>query len=184
MNSKNFFDLYKKELDKDGKFTQDEVNALDEVLNIYEQNKDSFLLQQWAYIFATIFHESNGTMKPIKEAYYMGEEWRKAHLSYYPYYGRDFVHTTHKVNYAKFSTLVGVDLVKYPERISEPKIATKILLHGFTNGTWTGKKISDYINEKKCLYVAARKCINWTDKAELIAAYARKFETILKQSQQ
>ena len=182
MKREIFFQLYKKELDTNHSLSQLEVDSLDILLDVYEENNSLFTVQQLAYIFATIFHETAGTMRPIKEAFWMTEEWRKKNLRYFPYYGRDFVHTTWSTNYGKFSKVVGVDLVKYPERISEPKIAMQILIHGFQNGTWTGKKLSDYINAKKCLYVAARKCINGTDKAELIATYATKFETIFKKS--
>ena len=177
-----FFQLYKKELDTNHQLTQLEVDSLDLLLDVYEEKNSLFTIQQRAYIFATIFHESAGTMRPVKEAFWMTEEWRKKNLRYFPYYGRDFVHTTWAANYAKFSAVVEIDLVKYPERISEPKIAMKILIYGFQNGTWTGKKITEFINPKKCLYIAARKCINGTDRAELIATYATKFETIFKQS--
>lgn len=177
-----FFSLYKKELDTNHQLSQLEVDSLDFLLDVYEDKNSLFTLQQWAYIFATIFHETAGTMRPIKEAFWMSEEWRKKNLRYYPYYGMDFVHTTWESNFRKFSAVVGVDLVKYPERIQEPKIAMQILIYGFQNGTWTGKKLSDYINAKKCLYIKARWCINSTDKAELIATYATKFETIFKQS--
>ena len=177
-----FFQLYKNELDTNHQLTQLEVDSLDLLLDVYEEKNSLFTIQQWAYIFATIFHESAGTMRPVKEAFWMTEEWRKKNLRYYPYYGRDYVHTTHQTNYDKFSKLVVVDLVKYPERIAEPKIAMQILIYGFQNGTWTTRKLSEFINAKKCLYIAARKCINGSDRAELIATYATKFETIFKQS--
>lgn len=177
-----FFDLYKKQLDKDKKLTQDEVDSIDVILNAIELNEYKFSTPQYAYILATVFHETNGCMKPVKEAYYMGEDWRKKNLKYYPYYGRDFVHTTWRENYLKFSKVVGVDLVANPDKISDINIALKIMLHGFYYGTFTGKKISDYIASDRKNYVLARKCINGQDKAQLIASYANIFENILIKS--
>jgi hypothetical protein len=52
-------------------------------------------------------------------------------------------------------------------------------MHG---GLFTGKKLSDYITASKTDYVNARKIINGTDKAALIAGYAKQFEQILRDS--
>jgi hypothetical protein len=53
---------------------------------------------------------------------------------------------------------------------------------GMHEGWFTTKKLSDYIHGDKCDYLNARKIINGTDKAALIAGYARKFERILRSS--
>ena len=42
---------------------------------------------QIAYVLATVEHETANTFKPIKEAYWLSENWRKRNLRYYPYYG-------------------------------------------------------------------------------------------------
>ena len=42
-------------------------------------------------------------------------------------------------------------------------------------GMFTGKKLSDYIGPGKCDYVAARRIINGTDRAKLVAHYARAY---------
>ena len=42
--------------------------------------------------------------------------------------------------------------------------------------------MSDYVNDKKKDYVGARRVINGTDKANLIAGYAKTFEQILNKS--
>ena len=57
-----------------------------------------------AYALATAFHETNGTMQPVREAYFLkgnAEAWRKAHLRYYPWYGRGFVQLTWQRNYQR-----------------------------------------------------------------------------------
>ena len=70
-------------------------------------------------------------------------------------------------------------------RVSSAAIAStsfSILTIGFKNGLFSGKKISDYINDKKKDYRNARRCINILDKADTISEYAKKFELILIKS--
>jgi hypothetical protein len=37
-------------------------------------------LSWMAYVLATAYHETNRTMQPVKEAYWLSEDWRKTHL--------------------------------------------------------------------------------------------------------
>ena len=89
--------------------------------------------------------------------------------------GRGYVQITGRTNYQKASSLVGKDLVANPHLALDPEIAAKIIVHGMVNGWFTGKKMSDYDN-----YTGMRRVVNGTDKAELIAGYAEKFEKALK----
>ena len=47
-------------------------------------------------------------------------------------------------------------------------------------GLFTGKKLADYMNDKETDYYNARRIINGLDKAELIAGYAKEFESCIK----
>lgn len=58
--------------------------------------------------------------------------------------------------------------------------ATNILLLGMKEGWFTGRKLSDYINQSKKDYLNARRIINGMDKASLIAGYAETFEKALR----
>ena len=78
------------------------------------------LKPQMAYVLATVEWETNKTFKPVKEAYWLSEDWRRANLRYYPYYGRGFVQLTWKNNYATYGQLLGVDLVNEPPFGPEP----------------------------------------------------------------
>jgi len=49
------------------------------------------------------------------------------------------------------------------------------------DGIFTGKKLSDYISSAGVDY-EARRIINGSDKQQLIAGYARKFESILRKT--
>lgn len=179
INRKKFFEDYRNNLDPNKKLDQKEVNALTVFLDFVDASWKMFTVPQWAYVFATVFHETNATFLPVKEAYWLSEEWRKKNLRYFPYYGRGYVQITWKDNYAKFSKDIGENFVKNPDLVMVPKYAFKILIDGFKNGTFTGKKISDYISNESKDYKGARRCINGTDKNGLIESYATTFERIL-----
>lgn len=179
INRKKFFDGYRTNLDPNKKLDQNEVDALTIFLDFVDTSWKMFTGPQWAYIFATVFHETNATFLPIKEAYWLSEDWRKKNLRYYPYYGRGYVQITWKDNYAKSSKELGEDFVKNPDLVMLPKYAFRILVDGFKTGAFTGKKITDYINGTTKDYKGARKCINGTDKDSLIAGYAASFEKLL-----
>jgi hypothetical protein len=145
---------------------------------ITECKKQGIILpSQWAYIIATVQHETAGSFKPVKEAYFRpdAENWRKANLRYYPYYGRGFVQLTWKKNYAIYSQKTGIDLVNDPDRALDYTISIFILIDGFNTGTFTGLKISDFINESKTDFLNARKCINGLDCAKEIGLIAIKY---------
>lgn len=140
------------------------------------------LRNQLAYILATSEWETAYTQKPVKEAYWLLEDWRKANLSYYPWYGRGFVQLTWEDNYARAQKKLdlGTMLTDSPDNALEPDIATAILVNGSMQGWFTGKSIPDYITLNHSDYVNARRVINGTDKATEIAALAVDFESLLK----
>jgi hypothetical protein len=130
---------------------------------------------QIAYVLATTQWETAQTFKPVREAFWKSEDWRRQNLRYYPYYGRGFVQLTWKSNYQKYSQILGIDLVNNPDLAMDPNVALFILVHGFKTGTFTGRKITDYINESKTDFVNGRRCINGLDKAHTIADIAQQF---------
>lgn len=130
---------------------------------------------QTAYVLATTEWETAQTFKPVREAFWMREEWRKKNFVYYPFYGRGLVQLTWLRNYQLYSKILGIDLVKNPDLAMDSNIALFILVHGFKTGTFTGRKITDYINENRTDFVGARRCINGTDKASTIANLAEKY---------
>ncbi len=130
------------------------------------------LKTQIAYVLATVEHETGDTFKPVKEAFWLSERWRKKYLRYYPFYGRGFVQLTWEENYKKYSKIIGVDMVKDPDIALRDDVALFILVHGFKNGTFTGKKLSKYINKDKTDFVGARRVINGKDRNKDIAGKA------------
>src|SRR5262245_37421825 len=136
------------------------------------------LKNQIAYVLATVDHETNHTFKPVTEAYWLPNPdayLKQHHADYYPYYGRGYVQLTWKKNYEKYGQLLSKDLAGHPALALDPEIALFVLMHGFKTGTFTGRKISDYIDAQKQDFCDARRCINGTDKAAEIAAIAEQY---------
>lgn len=146
-------------------------------------------VQRLAYILATAYWETARTMKPVKEAFWLSEDWRKKNLKYYPWYGRGFVQLTWDYNYKKASQKLGIDFIKNPDAVMDPKNSAEILVVGSLEGWFTGKSIFDYIDdvdesdvEDMKEYQAARRVINGVDKAVEIAKLALEYEKDLKTS--
>lgn len=179
MNKAVFFKLYKELLDKDKQLTQREVNSIDLFLDMVEEHKDYFTIPQWAYVFATTFHESFFTFEPVVEAYWLSEAWRKKNLKYYPWHGRGYVQETWRENYLKQEKRTGIPYTKNPDLALVPENAFDNMIYGMKHGVYTGKKLGDYINEKGKNYKLARCVVNGKDKRDVIAVYAELFELIL-----
>lgn len=136
--------------------------------------QDITLHSQIGYILATVEHETGGTYMPVEEGFYLKNPHAfQKRLRYYPYYGRGYVQLTWLANYKKYSKKLGVDLVNNPNLALKPEYAVFILVDGFKHGEFTGKRISDYINNHKTDLINCRRCINRLDKAKHIASLAR-----------
>lgn len=164
---------------------QDKINDI--ISECHEQRMVQ--AEQIAYVLATVEWETNHTFDPVKEAYWLSEDWRKKNLRYYPYYGRGFPQLTWEENYQKYSGIIASkyemdapiadipDLVANPDMALDPNISAFILVHGFINGTFTGRRIEQYIDAEGCDFFNARRCINGVDKASEIAQIAVEFLT-------
>lgn len=159
-----------------GKLAQSHVDGFETMFNEWESRQMQDY-RQLAYILATCYHESGHTMQPIAE---YGKGAGRAYGKPDPetgktYYGRGYCQITWRKNYQTFSNLLHVDLVHNPDLAMDPKIATDIIFEGMVKGLFTGKKLSDYFNAAKEDWVNARRIINGTDCAGLIANYAHTF---------
>lgn len=161
-----------------------------ESLNYLVRRCEEFVLTypETAYVLATVYHETgyvkngkmNRDMLPIKER---GSESYLRSKKYYPYIGYGYVQLTWKENFQRVGKLIGVDLIKNPEKALEKDIASEILIKGMVFGWFTGvgfhRKCPVY-RYNHLSYVRARKIVNGTDKASLIADYAMVFEKALR----
>jgi len=130
--------------------------------------------EQIQYVLATVEHETMGTFRPVEEAFWLTDSWRRDNLEYYPYYGRGFIQITHKENYEKFGKLLDADLVKHPEFALAFDNAVFILVYGMKHGLFTGKKLNDYFNKNGSNFIGARRIVNGRDRANKIAKMAQK----------
>ena len=64
-----------------------------------ECRRQGLLRNQTAYVLATALWETARTMKPVVEAFWKTDAWRKKNLRYYPWHGRGFVQLTWDKNY-------------------------------------------------------------------------------------
>lgn len=133
---------------------------------------------QCAYVLATVQHETNGQYIPVREAYWLSENWRKANLRYYPWYGRGYVQTTWEPNYRRTDNHFGLKgaLMKNPDLlITDKQLAADAMIIGMMRG-WYGSALVNHVNSTKKDYFNARRSVNILDKASLIAQYAVAWE--------
>lgn len=184
-------------------FTQRQVDGF----NRYLAAGNALLIrpQHLAYILATGWHETDQKMAPIAE-YGKGATRRYGHwvtnsrgvkygirnshtsrpvylASEYPhlYYGRGDVQLTWLDNYIRATKELGVDFANNPDLALDPTNSANILVYGSMRGWFTGKSIPDYIVYGSFAeMVNARRVINGTDRAHLIAGYAKIFLTALE----
>lgn len=187
--TKASFDILRADL-FDGSLNTTQVNSLNYLVARCEHFNLTY--PEAAYVLATAYHETgyaetvngrkviNRDMLPIKER---GSESYLRSKRYYPYIGYGYVQLTWKDNFRRVGKLIGVDLLKNPEKALEKDIASEILIKGMVFGWFTGvgfhRKCPVY-RYNHLSYVRARKIVNGTDKANLIADYAMIFEKALR----
>ena len=178
-----------------GRLTQSQVDGLNTLMTAI--NAARVTDPRWvAYMLATAFHETAQTMQPIKEAggqaYFRrryditGERpaLAKANGNIYPgdgakFCGRGYVQLTWRSNYERMSKIIDTDLVADPDKAMRPDIAADVMIIGMKQGRFTGRHLSEFFNERLTDWVGARRIINGTDRAELIAGYAKVFLSAL-----
>lgn len=182
-----FFNAVRSSL-ADGRLTQYQVDVFNEIGKAWALFGDGDP-RKLAYILATAWHET-GRFRWLKEIWGptaaqrryegradLGNTQRGDGMRFM---GRGLVHITGRANYADWSKRLGIDLVGKPALAERLDIAARILVQGMMLGTFTGRKLADYITPAKADYVEARRVVNGTDRAVMIAGYAAKFEQALK----
>ncbi len=154
---------------------------------------------------ATADIETNGTMQPVKEAYWLSamaqQAWARkmydiegtrpdkarelGNLSPgdgYKYVGRGYVQATGRANYQKLQDALGVPLVTDPDLALAPSHAAAIMRYGMDTGMFTGKSLNDYLPEvaTRDQFKSARRVINGSDRADEIAQIAMNFQAALQ----
>lgn len=195
MNRKAFFDhlratLYAPRIDAD------ELSGTEFILDAFAGQP----LAYTAYALATTYHETAHTMQPIKErgkaSYFhrmydingQRPEVARRLGNTMPgdgvlFAGRGYVQLTGRSNYIKAAAKTGYPLVGNPDLAMRPDIAAHILLHGMSEGWFTARSFASYLPSKgkatRSDYTAARRIINGTDRAAMIAGYALEYQAAL-----
>ena len=174
---------------------QDEVAGCEAILDAMGDLPISWT----AYALATAYHETAGTMQPIKEYGGVNYFTRRYDISCNPrlakrlgntqvgdgaaYCGRGYVQLTGRANYAKAGDKLGHDLIGRPDLAMRQDIAASIMRLGMREGWFTGRSFQHYLPVQGLAtadkFTAARKIINGNDKASKIAGYAVKFQNAL-----
>lgn len=202
MNMTTFF-AYARRAPFGGRLSQAQVDGTEAI--IAEAAKRKIPDNQLAYILATVFHETGGKMQPVEEnlnyttAAQIKRTWPSRFASTaaaqqfvrnprglankvyggrmgnngpndgWLYRGRGLAQITGKDNYKKFG------IADKPDDALRMNVAIRILFDGMLKGMFTGRKLSDYFNATKEDPEGARRIVNGTDKASLIAGYYRNF---------
>lgn len=141
-------------------------------------------------------HETGRTMQPVRETFASSDQqaisrlnraWGAGSLTWVraPYwipdangrswFGRGFVQITHQANYQKLGNLIGVDLVSDPGVAMHIDVALKTMFVGMRTGAFTGRKLADFFSSTAEDWRGARKIINGTERADLVASYAKAY---------
>lgn len=176
-----------------------EVNGCDAILSAV--GADNWPIAHAAYGLGTAYHETAHTMQPIKEfggpSYFTrmydvaGQRSALAIKNGNTcagdgalYFGRGYVQCTWKCNYARASEACGVDLIKHPDKALDAEVAAKIMVDGMGKGWFTGKANATYLPNTgpatPAQFRDARRIINGTDRAVLVAGYATQFQSALQ----
>ena len=185
-----FFDRVRASL-YDGTLSQAAVDGTDAILSAFHQYGDGDV-RKLAYCLATAHHET-GRFRWLKELWGPTAQQRR----YEPpgtlattlgntqagdgkrFMGRGFVHITGRRNYTDWARRLGVDIVGNPALAERPDIAARVLVEGTMLGTFTGRKLADFIGAGRPDYEGARRTVNGTDRAAMIAGYANQYEAAL-----
>lgn len=163
-----------------GKLRQDQVDGCGTLIAAFE--KARWPVAWAAYGLATAAHETAFTMHPIAEygrgkGRKYGVKGKHGQVAY----GRGYVQLTWDYNYEKADKELGLGgaLIANYDLAMRPDIAADIMVRGMQEGWFTGKANRHYLDKTPPNYFDARRIINGTDKAAVIAGYAKSFEAAL-----
>lgn len=171
MNTAYFFNRIRQSV-FGGKMTQAQVEGVEKIIDYRNKVWPKMPDDELAYLLATVTHETAHKMQPVRE---MGGEKYLRSKKYYPWVGEGLVQVTWEENAKKFGAKKPGDLLTWT-------IALRAAFEGMIKGMFTGKKLADYIGKGRVDYVGARRIINGTDKAKLVAGYARSYRDALRQA--
>ena len=161
-------------------------------------NEESATKEEASYILATALHETNRKMIPKEE-----DEYTEFYVEMYDIEGsrkttalrlgnteagdgekykqRGFISVLGKNNYKVFEELLKLPLVEKPELLTDIEVASKALVKGMLEATYTGLYLSKYINKRNVDYVNARRVTKGIENAKKVAILAQQIERAVKE---
>ncbi|MFI5015882.1 MAG: glycoside hydrolase family 19 protein [Hyphomicrobiales bacterium] len=158
--------------------TVSQMQGIHAILDYWQtkyQGSDSRML---AYILATAYQETAGTMHPIEE---YGRGGGRPYGSPDPsngnvYYGRGILQLTWAQNYRLMGQIIGVDLYGNPQLALELNNSVAILIEGLMRGVFAGRKLADFVGDDRADWINARRIVTGQlDHAAVVAAFASSF---------
>ena len=189
-NAKAFFDAVRESRLFGSALKPDQVNGLETVCSVAKTA--AWPIAFTAYALATAAHETAYMMQPVREAFWLSENWRSNHLRrYYPYYGRGYVQLTWKDNYERADRELNLNgrLIDNIDLALDPDIAARIMVRGMQEGWFAGdnsgrhtlaRHLPDNGVASKAQMTSARRIINGTDQDDKIAGEAIMFQEALR----
>ncbi|WP_200844674.1 MULTISPECIES: hypothetical protein [unclassified Novosphingobium] len=163
-----------------GGVTQAQVNILN--LLLVAAGGAGWPIGWLAYGLATAWHEAR-FLPQAEWGLGKGRPYARAGKYGQSQYGRGLVQLTWDFNYEWADKVLGLNglLLRNFDLALDPAIATRILIKGMEDGAFTGRRLGQYIVNRGTpeAFENARRIINGTDKAQLIAAYAERFQAAL-----
>lgn len=150
--------------------------------------------KQLGYILGTVYREAGKDMYPVREGFAKDDADAIAHVTalfnrkvishnyalpdpvtHLSYFGRGQVQVTWADNYKNIGHLIGKDLYHHPELALDVEVSAEIAVRGMRGGWFTGVGLDRYFNVTTSDWINARRIINGTDVATLIAGNAQRF---------
>lgn len=204
MNDAEFFNNLRSSNLFGGSLSQTQVDGINAILTKWSEHVPSTTPQsvaenQLAYVFGTVYREAGSNMYPVREGFASSDAVAIQHVTNMynthqistnyalpdpvtglSYFGRGVVQLTWASNYKSIGNLIDEDLYHNPDLALDPLISAAIAIRGMLGGWFTGVGLSKYINSTTTDLVNARRIINGTDAATLVAGYASRFLTAIQ----
>jgi len=180
-----------------GRLTASQVSGMNDLLDVWEE-RGTDDPRHLAYALTTDFHETGSKMQPVREGFKNSDSEARAYVQRHyghkgkhwycwpqgphghVYYGRGDVQLTWYDNYVRMGKILNIPLAEKPDLALDSKVSKMILVEGMLRGAsargdFTGKSLEDYFNDTKDDPMGARRIINGTDRAALLANYHKEF---------
>lgn len=190
-----FFD-YVRRAPFGGRLSQTQVDGLNRLIVAWNADGDGDD-RKLANLLAQIFHETGARMVPVRETFATSDaqairrldaamaagRLRQVSKPYWRdgWFGRGDLQVTHETNYRKVGQALGIDAVANPGLLLDPAISARAAVVGMMQGLFVPKQtLARYFSDTADDPEGARRIVNGTDKASLIAGYHRAFLDSIK----